>query len=112
MGDFSASASDFPDVTMSSAASGELGENLALRRSNITSSFSLSHTYFTFEPSNLASEGDLARIILFAHALSRNQVALVCCFYGIKFSVIMYDFTFVKVRQTVVLGKNTTKDQP
>ena len=46
MGDFPASASDFPDVAMSSAASGELGENLALRRSNITSSFSLSNTDF------------------------------------------------------------------
>ena len=62
MGDFPASASDFPDVAMSSAASGEMGENLALRISNITSLFSLSHKVFlipfTFEPSNLTSEGD------------------------------------------------------
>ena len=34
---------------------------------------------------------------------------LIYCFYGIKFSVIMYEFTLVKVRQTVVLAKNSLK---
>ena len=59
-GRLSASARGFPDVAMSSAASREFGENLALRRSNITSSFSLSHTDFLnpfiFEPSYLAGD--------------------------------------------------------
>ena len=58
MGDFPASANDFPDVAMSSPASGEMGNNLALRSSNITSSFSLFHTdflnSFTFEPSDIS----------------------------------------------------------
>ena len=61
MGDFPASDNDFPDVAISSVVSGEMGENLGLRRSNITSSFQLSHidflNPFTFEQSNFASEG-------------------------------------------------------
>ena len=79
MGDFPASASDFLMSLWAQPLAGVWREFGCQKiQQNI---FFLTVPYrllksFTFEPGELASDGDWARITLFAHALSWNLVAL------------------------------------